>query len=143
MVALRRLRAGELKKPGSLAAFIRQTAINISIEHFRKEKRYVHQSDEIISLQLSHRDHKDRVLDSESSRQLLTSALDRLSVSRDREVLKRFYLMDEDKDRICSDLGLSKTHFDRVLYRAKQRMRNLIVEEKGLKSLLFGGLVDG
>ena len=143
VVALRRLRAGELKNPGSLAAFIRQTAINISIEHFRKEKRYVHQPDEIISLHVSHRDHKDKMLDSESSRQLLEGALERLSVPRDREVLRRFYLLDEDKDRICSDLDLSKTHFDRVLYRARKRMRSLIIEEKGLKALLFGGLVDG
>jgi hypothetical protein len=37
---------------------------------------------------------------------------------------------------------LSPTHFDRVLYRAKQRMRELIDRHEELKALLFGGLLD-
>lgn len=77
------------------------------------------------------------------TRDLLLEVLDQLSIPRDRELLRRFYLQDEDKEAICSDLGLSAQHFDRVLYRARQRMRDLIEEQKGLRSLLFGGLLDG
>jgi RNA polymerase sigma-70 factor (ECF subfamily) len=143
VVTLRKLRAGELKNPASLAAFIRQTAVNISIDHFRREKRYIHQSDGIISLQHSHRDHKAREIDNETAREVLEDALERLAMERDREILRRFYLADEDKVAICRDLHLSPTHFDRVLYRAKQRMRELINQQKGLKSMLFGGLFDG
>lgn len=143
IVALKRLRAGELKKPESLAAFIRQTAVNISIDHFRKEKRYIYHNDGVFSHNAIHRDHKDKKLDSWRTRELLESALDQLAMSRDRELLRRFYLHDEDKERICSDLDLSATQFDRVLYRAKQRMRKLINQQQGLKSLLFGSLFDG
>ena len=143
IVALKRLRAGELKKPESLAAFIRQIAVNISIDHFRKEKRYFYPDDGIFSHHATHRDHKDKKLDGRMTRELLESALDQLAMSRDRELLRRFYLHDEDKERICSDLDLSATHFDRVLYRAKQRMRELINQQQGLKSLLFGSLFDG
>jgi RNA polymerase sigma-70 factor (ECF subfamily) len=142
MVALRKLRAGELRKPASLSAFIRQTAVNISIDHFRKEKRYVQQDDGSISLHLSHRDHKARNLDTRTTRIAIDSVLDQLAVSRDREILRRFYLADEDKGKICMELKLSSTHFDRVLYRAKQRMRELINRQEGVKSLLFGGLFD-
>jgi len=143
VVALRRLRAGELNNPDSLAAFIRQIAINLSINHYRKEKRYVQQSDEIISLHVSHRDYKDERLDGCRARELLEMTLNRLSMPRDRELLRRFYLLDEDKETICKDLELSTTHFDRVLYRAKQRMRELIDQEKDLKSLLFGSVFSG
>lgn len=143
VVTLKKLRNGELKNPGSLSAFIRQTAVNISIDHFRREKRYVHQSDGIISLQHSHRDNKAREIDNETARAVLEKALGRLAVERDREILRRFYLADEDKASICRDLQLSPTHFDRVLYRAKRRMRELINQHKGLKSMLFGGLFDG
>ncbi len=143
VVTLKKLRAGELKNPGSLSAFIRQTAVNISIDHFRREKRYIHQSDGIISLQHSHRDHKAREIDYETAREVLEEALERLAMERDREILRRFYLADEDKVAICRDLQLSPTHFDRVLYRAKQRMRELINQQKGLKSMLFGGIFDG
>ncbi len=143
VIILKKLRAGDLKNPRSLSAFIRQTAVNISIDHFRKEKRYIHQDDGTISLHHSHRDHKAREIDNKTTRAVLEDALDKLAMSRDREILRRFYLADEDKNEICRDLELSSTHFDRVLYRAKQRMRALINQQKGLKSMLFGGLFDG
>ena len=143
VVALRRLRAGELRKPQGLSAFIRQTAVNISIDHYRKEKRYVHQDDGTISLHHTHIDHKARGIDNQTMRAVLEITLDQLAMSRDREILRRFYLADEDKDKICEDLQLSSTHFDRVLYRARQRMRILINQQKGLKALLFRGLFDG
>ena len=142
VVTLRKLRAGDLKKPRRLWAFMRQTAVNISIDHYRKEKRYVHQDDGIISLRHSHRDHKARHIDSLMTRQLLEAALEQLPVARDRYILRRYYLADEDKARICTDLGLSSTHFDRVLYRARQRMRLLIKRQKGLKSMLCGSLLE-
>jgi len=143
VVTLRKLRAGELRKPQSLSAFIRQTAVNICIDHYRKEKRYIHQDDGTISLHHSHRDNKARGIDNQTTRVVLETALDQLAMSRDREILRRFYLADHDKVSICTDLGLSSTHFDRVLYRAKQRMRELINQQQGLKTLLFGGLFDG
>jgi RNA polymerase sigma-70 factor (ECF subfamily) len=142
VVILKKLRAGDLRKPQSLSAFIRQTAVNISIDHFRKEKRYVHQDDGTISLLHSHRDHKARGIDSQTTRVVLENALDQLAMSRDREILRRFYLADEDKIAICKDLNLSATHFDRVLYRAKKRMRELIVKQTELKTMLFGGLFE-
>jgi RNA polymerase sigma-70 factor (ECF subfamily) len=143
VVLLRRLRAGELRNPEALSAFIRQTAINLSIEYFRHEKRYISDDGEIIALHAPHRDNKDQSIDSLNTRELLDNTLDQLAVARDREILRRFYLQEEDKERICNDLELSATHFDRVLYRAKQRMRELISSQHGLKSLLFGGLFDG
>ena len=143
IITLRKLRAGGLRKPQSLSAFIRQTAVNICIDHFRKEKRYVQQDDGTISRHQSHRDNKARRIDCQATRAVLETVLNQLVMSRDREILRRFYLADEDKARICSDLDLSSTHFDRVLYRAKHRMRELINRQKGLKALLFGGLFDG
>lgn len=143
VVVLRRLRAGELRNPEALSAFIRQTAVNLSIEHFRREKRYVDDEGGIISLHAAPRDHKDKEIDGLAARKMLDEALERLAVERDREILRRFYLREEDKESICSDLGLSAIHFDRVLYRARQRMRELIDQQQGLKSMLFGGLLDG
>lgn len=140
IVTLRKLRAGELRKPQSLSAFIRQTAVNICTDHYRKERRYIHQDDRAISCHHSHRDNKAKGIDSETTRAGLEAVLDQLTMSRDREILRRFYLADQDKKRICCDLRLSAAHFDRVLYRARQRMRVLINQQRGLKSLLFGGM---
>jgi RNA polymerase sigma-70 factor (ECF subfamily) len=65
----------------------------------------------------------DRVLQAEKSkrvRQLLSELSD-----RDREILRRFYIEEEDKERICADLKLSSLHFNRVLHRARERYREL------------------
>lgn len=142
VIALRKLRAGELRNPEALAGFLRQIAVNLSIEHFRKEKRYVHQDDGIISLRTPHIERKSAAIDRASSRAILDSALDDLAQPRDREILRRFYLLDEGKDSICAALELSAAHFDRVLYRAKQRMRGLLQQRPDLKDLLFGCLFD-
>ncbi len=142
IVTLRKLRAGELRKPQCLSAFIRQTAVNICTDYYRRERRYVHQDDRVISRHHSHRDNKAKEIDSETTRAVLEAALDQLTMSRDREILRRFYLDDQDKARICSDLGLSAAHFDRVLYRARQRMRVLINQQEDLKTMLCGGLFD-
>lgn len=142
IVTLKKLRVGGLHKPESLSAFIRKTAVYLSIDHFRKEKRYIYLKDGIISLQIPHYDKKAKTIDNQLAGTLLEDLLDQLSVERDRDILWRFYLHDEDKATICRDLDLSSTHFDRVLYRAKQRMRELIKQRGELKSLLFGSLLD-
>jgi hypothetical protein len=49
-----------------------------------------------------------------------------LPTSRDREILIRFYLDEEDKDSICSSLRLSEAHFTRVIFRARNRFRELL-----------------
>ncbi len=45
---------------------------------------------------------------------------------RDRQILYRFYIAEEDKERICADLDLSSLHFNRVLFRARQRFKDLL-----------------
>ena len=53
-----------------------------------------------------------------------------LPTVRDREIIKRFYLDEEDKAEICRSMGLSPLHFDRVMFRARQRVR-VLLETKG------------
>jgi RNA polymerase sigma-70 factor (ECF subfamily) len=142
IVMLRKLRAGELRNSECLPAFISRTAVNISIQYYRKEKRYVHSVDGIIGMNSAHSDNKGSFLDSRTTRLKLEEALNQLTVSRDREILRRFYLSDDDKEAICRNLELTPAHFDRVLYRAKQRMREIIDQQEGLKALLFGSLLD-
>jgi RNA polymerase sigma-70 factor (ECF subfamily) len=50
-----------------------------------------------------------------------------LKKERDREILQRFYVREEDKASICHRLGVDSVHFNRVLYRARQRMKSAIL----------------
>jgi DNA-directed RNA polymerase specialized sigma24 family protein len=44
--------------------------------------------------------------------------------SRDRDVVMRFYLYDEDKELICRDFGLSSASFNKIISRARQRLKD-------------------
>jgi hypothetical protein len=57
--------------------------------------------------------------------------LDEMPATRDRELLMRFYLHDEEKEQICQDLRLSMEHFNRVIFRARNRFRELL-EQRGI-----------
>ena len=69
-----------------------------------------------------------RLIASERSR-LVRDLVGQLEVERDRQIILRFYLTEEDKASICEDLGLSSLHFNRVLHRARQRYRQLYEEQ--------------
>jgi hypothetical protein len=56
--------------------------------------------------------------------------LEEMPATRDRELLVRFYLNDEEKDAICRELNLSQEHFNRVIFRARNRFRELL-EQRG------------
>jgi RNA polymerase sigma-70 factor (ECF subfamily) len=66
-------------------------------------------------------------------RDAVRALLAELPVPRDREILLRYYLEDEDKESICAGLGIDSAHFNRVLFRAKQRFAELVAraEQRG------------
>jgi RNA polymerase sigma-70 factor (ECF subfamily) len=56
---------------------------------------------------------------------LARQVLKEMTNERDIEVLFRFYIVEEEKELICADLGLTSLHFNLVLHRARQRYREL------------------
>jgi RNA polymerase sigma-70 factor, ECF subfamily len=44
---------------------------------------------------------------------------------RDREILRRFYLLEQPQDLICQEMGLSHNQFRLLKYRAKARFGKL------------------
>ena len=61
---------------------------------------------------------------------IVRELLQELKMPRDREILLRFYVQEADKEEICSELDVSPEHFNRVLFRAKNRFRKLLLEEE-------------
>lgn len=131
-VALTKLRQGELRNPAALAAFLRSTARNLLIAHQRKEARY-HPSElepegprnalwrsgvEEGGSQLR------QVLAGEKA-SMVRQLLGELRFERDRQILLRYYLTEAPKAEICEDLGVNPKLFNRALYRARERMREL------------------
>ena len=115
LIALRKIRAGDIRKPESILAFLRRTAANVIITHHRREKRYTNLGDRVFQLPGQVEDVAPLEKDREIINCLLKKLLKQLSIPWDREILQRFYLYEEDKQSICRDFGIKPEHFDRVL----------------------------
>lgn len=142
LITLRKIRAGDIRKPESIFAFLNSTAVNVVITHRRYENRYTNLGDRVFQLTGGADDAATREKDSETINVLLKNLLNQLPIPRDREILQRFYLHEEDKKSICRDFGLKSEHFDRVLYRAKQRVRLLLEAQRDIRAVLHSFLGD-
>lgn len=132
LLTLEKIRRGEVREPERLAAFLHGTARNLWLAHRRKESRYVAietgSEEEPRSAEESFGSREpgqlEEVLREEETR-LVRQLLGELTVARDRELLIRFYLSRQEQAAICADLGIAPDHFRRVLYRARERLREL------------------
>ncbi len=126
-LALEKIRRGEVRDPERLAGFLRSLARNLSIEHYRKAARRGAREEEIETAadtanpdtgQLGQLLRKEKVT-------LVRRLLEELGSDRDRQILFRFYIAEEDKESIRTDLGLTAPEFNLVLFRARRRYRDL------------------
>ena len=125
-VVLSALRQKKLRDPTKLSAFIIQTGKNLVIAHYRKtenkaakfvENKDIEYADNTLSPDIS--------LERYNLGLLVKKVILELEQPRDRELMFRFYVKEQEKKAICNELVLDTAHFDRVLYRAKQRFKAL------------------
>jgi RNA polymerase sigma-70 factor, ECF subfamily len=140
-IAIERLRKGPIDQPECLAGFLYSTARNLLIAHQRKEWRRATTPDsEAVDLVPDESRSPFMDVSREQISRLVRQLLNELQVPRDREILLRVYVQDQDKEEICRALGLDSLHFNRVLHRAKQRFRQLLLHADRRAQLR---LVDG
>jgi len=124
-IALERIRSGELRDPAGLSGFMASLARNLATDHFRR--RELPATDDpaaLESVQSPELSALDRIVAGEQGH-VVRQVLEQLGIKRDREILRRFYLYSEAKEKICVDWGLSRMQFNRVLHRARERYREL------------------
>lgn len=132
-LALEKLRQGELRDPSRLPGFLASIARNLAIEHYRKAaRRRTEANSEVVerSELPSEPDRSttlDRLLLAEQAA-TVRRVIGELGTERDRELLLRYYIAEEDKDALCAEFGLTSLQFNRTLHRARQRFKQLYVE---------------
>lgn len=126
-VALRRIRAGELREPEKLGGFLRQTAKNLARAERRRGGRWENMDEDVPHPVDPAESQLARVIRTEEAG-LVRRVLRDLRSRRDRQLLYRFYIAEEEKEEICRDLGLSSLNFNLVLFRARERFRKLVEE---------------
>jgi len=132
IILLTRLRTQPLEDPDKLPAFVAQVARNLVLAERRKDRRRKTDVDsEAIDDVADQGAGQEHDAQRESAAVAIRKVLAEMKSIRDRSLLVRYYLRDEDKKDICSELGLTEPSFNVVLFRARARFLELL-EKRGL-----------
>jgi len=132
-LVIEKVRNGELREPERLPGFVSSMARNLFLGSVRRGgRRQKWQGDSEAAEtapdpapgQLARLLAKERAM-------AVRGVLAELKNDRDRAILSRYYISGEDKEDICRDLELSDLHFNRVLFRARQRYKELFERRQG------------
>jgi RNA polymerase sigma-70 factor (ECF subfamily) len=132
-IALEKIRRGDLREPEKLSGFVCGIARNLVIDYFRREARQegLNEVEEAAPLRSPAPGQLEELLRKEKGA-LVRQVINELPSDRDRQLIFRFYIAEEEKESICADLGLTSLHFNRVLHRARQRYKEMY--ERAVKS---------
>ncbi len=122
VIVVQAIQRGELRDPERLMGFVR-TIVRRQIASFI-EKNYTRRRDELdidgnVKIADSHMSPEEGAIRSQNS-QIMEEILRECS-RRDREILTRFYLLEQPQEQICEEMGLNDTQFRLLKSRAKQR----------------------
>jgi RNA polymerase sigma-70 factor (ECF subfamily) len=126
LIVVKAIRRGDLREPERLMGFVRTVVrrqVAAHIDHL------VHRRREHVNLDVGSRlaDARRDPEQNAAFRQktaLMAEVLRDMS-DRDREILTRFYLREQNQDQICDQMNLSETQFRLLKSRAKARFGEL------------------
>lgn len=132
--SLDKLAQQQIADPGRFSGFVYGVAFNLLRNHRRRmdNRRDTRASSLVLDNLPANSSLFDQLQDermAHATRRIVTE----LPIARDREVVRRFYLEEHGKAEICADLGLSPLHFDKIVFRARRRLRRLF-EAHGIDS---------
>jgi RNA polymerase sigma-70 factor, ECF subfamily len=128
MITLRSIEMGKVREPEKLSAFIKGVVNNLLKKYFRKDGLEIgddaKEYDNRIDPEL---DQLEQLLRKERAK-LTLKAINLLKSDRDREVLYRYYILEDSKQDICADLNISSDNFPLVVYHARNRFKKIFQE---------------
>ena len=136
VVVVQAIRKGELREPQRLMGFVRtivrrQVAAHIDrVVHSRREQTELDSGARVADP----RGNPEEAAIFRQRNALIKKVLGELS-QRDREILMRFYLLEQSQEQICTEMVLSETQFRLLKSRAKARFGELGKKKLVQKSL--------
>jgi RNA polymerase sigma factor (sigma-70 family) len=126
LLVVHAIRRGELREPSRLMGFVRTICRRQVAAHIDKIVQSRREQTEL--------DNSSRVMDPSTNpeesamfserKELIHRVLSEIP-ARDREILTRFYLLEQSQEQICSEMELSDTQFRLLKSRAKSRFGEL------------------
>lgn len=124
--AVRRLQAGALDNPACFVGYLWTVAHRFSIAWLRQQRREVDEAEGegVWRRAAAGQPGPEEGLLQQERRRIALAVLRRMN-AREREVLVRFYLWEQDAATICEEMGLTADQFRLLKWRAKARFGEL------------------
>jgi RNA polymerase sigma-70 factor (ECF subfamily) len=138
LIVVQAIRRGELREPERLMGFVRTVVRRQVAAHIdqavqsRRERADVESGINVVDVRLN----PEEVLALKQRAEIVQRALRDIS-DRDREILTRFYLLEQTQEEICHTMSLTETQFRLLKSRAKARFGEL-----GKKKLVRSSLTQ-
>jgi len=126
VIVVQAIRKGELREPERLMGFVRTVVrrqVAAQIDRAVQNRREQTEFDTTISV--SDRSNSPEEAAILRQHEEVASSVIRSISGRDREILTRFYLMEQTQEEICEGMHLSETQFRLLKSRAKARFGEL------------------
>ncbi len=127
LIVAQAIRNGDLREPERLMGYVRtvvkrQVAASIDIAVQQRRSR-VEFEDSLFSIS-DWRDNPEREILSRQRAEIARKVLNGVS-RKDRDILNRFYVLEQTQEQICAEMGLSYNQFRLLKSRAKARFGEL------------------
>lgn len=127
VIVTQAIQNGELREPERLMGYVRtvvkrQIAASIDVAVHQRRTRADFE-DSLFTLS-DWRENPERSMMASQRAEIARKVLNGVS-RRDREILNRFYVLEQSQERICSEMGLSYNQFRLLKSRAKARFGEL------------------
>jgi RNA polymerase sigma-70 factor (ECF subfamily) len=121
------LRAGKIRQPERLGAFVNSMCNNVLLEYYRASQRDTPLEDE------DEQDFPAQKIDllgamaARQTEEKVREILEELP-ERDRRLLREVFLEERDKDEVCRDFGVDRDYLRVLLHRAKHAFKALYLK---------------
>ena len=126
LIVVQAIRKGDLREPERLMGFVRTVVrrqVAAQIDRAVQSRREQADMDSTVLVSDKH-DTPEEAAITRQHEQVAETVLRSVSI-RDREILTRFYLMEQSQEEICEEMSLSETQFRLLKSRAKARFGEL------------------
>ncbi|HEY7389407.1 MAG TPA: sigma-70 family RNA polymerase sigma factor [Bryobacteraceae bacterium] len=117
-----------LENPASLPGFVHGVCHNVALEFLRSHTRH-DQIAENVPEPVDTSSNPEGQMVTTERKQIVRKLLGELPV-KDRELLRRVLLEEEDKDAVSKELGVDRNYLRVLLYRARLRFKAALLESQ-------------
>jgi len=121
---VQRLRSGLIEDAQALPKYLQVAITHACAALYRRRARFSGPNDADETPDPGRSSDPAEFRNMEEQTEILRDLVAGLPVHRDREILRRFYFLEESRSEVCLALSIEESHFHRVVHRARERLRD-------------------